>query len=452
MGLDTLSTEILLTILELLPPLDVFCAVRASPTIYRTFIAYKSHLLNHTLRETIHPACRADAYTALDAQNISRLIKSGEPIAKVKLECFSIFSSDRTRRRQNHDEFKIDNPKLDTLFRLHVSIERLIDSYCHWTIANLSSREKPTPLQTTTAHRRANLSSTERGRLQRAFYRCEIYTRFQRVLHMLDKGAALNFSQIVLSFVSQFTLYEFEELVSVQQFLAQFIRSLCEKVEDDLFSHVTSGSVDAGVDKDLSTNASTKACNVGKLLDECGLSFFTKSYRDIYHSGHVKLLISCGLPYIMSLSLMKPQVLKHALLKSDMDSRGSTATDFFSQGGLDIDSCDEKQKGVLLRGELVDITHDKIDSPNLGWVWGSSFQDFVKPDSPAMFDLRDQGYVFWDKERLQESGLVSKPYVVSVGANYFPAGHHGPFVSLSVEERLDGLELNPEVLRKWKNE
>ncbi|KAJ5856421.1 uncharacterized protein N7529_010365 [Penicillium soppii] len=452
MALDALSTEILLTIFEYLSPLDLYCAIRASRAIYRTFIAYKHHLLHHTLREAIHPACRADTYTALDAQNIPRLIRSGETIAKVKLECFSVFSSDRSRRRQNHDEFKLDDTKLDTLFSLHVTIERLIDSYCLWATGNLSSREKPALLQTTFTHQRTNLSFTERGRLQRAFYRCELYTRFQHVLSKLDKGAALNFSQIILSFVSQFTLYEFEELVSVQQFLAQYIRSLCKKVEDDLFSHIQSNSVDVGIAQGIPLDDAKKPQNVSKLLDDCGLSFFTKSYRELYLSGHVKLLISCGLPYILSLGLMKPQKLKQAILKLDMDSPESTATDFFSQGGLDIDSCGEEQKNILLRGKLVNITHDRIDGPNLGWVWGSSFQDSIKPDTPAMFDLRDRGYVFWDKERLEKSGLVSEPFVVPVGANYFPLGHHDPFVRPSVEERLNGLEVNLEVLRKWKDE
>jgi hypothetical protein len=54
MALGTLSTENLLTILECLSPLDLFFAVRASPTIYRSFTAYKHHLLNHTLRKAIH--------------------------------------------------------------------------------------------------------------------------------------------------------------------------------------------------------------------------------------------------------------------------------------------------------------------------------------------------------------------------------------------------------------
>jgi hypothetical protein len=450
MGLDTLSTEILLTILECLSPLDIFLAVRASPIIYRTFIAYKHHLLAHTLGNAIHPACRADVYTALDAQNIPRLIKS-KPISKVRLECFSIFSSDRNRRRQDYVEFNLDAFNLDTLFHLHLTIERLIDKYCNWTIPNLFSREKPAPLQATSVHQRANLSSTEEGRLQRAFYRCEIYTRFQRVLHTLDKGAALNFSQIVLSFVSQFTLYEFEELVSVQQFLAQFIASLCEKVEDDFLSHIRSVSVDAGVAQGGTTDE-TESRDVRKLLNDCGLSFFTKAYRDAHHCGHVKLLISCGLPYIMSLSLVEPRALRNAILQSDRDSRGCTATGFFSQGGLDIDSCDQEQKDIRLRGKLVDITVDTVNTSNLGWLWGSSFQENVPPDSPAMFDLRDCGYVFWDKKRLQESGLVSEPFVVSVGASYFPLGHRGPFVRKSVEERLGGVEFDSDVVINWLNE
>lgn len=448
--IHSLSTEILLTILECLSPLDLFSATRASPILYRTFIAYKQHLLGYTLRQAIHPACRADVHTALDAQNIPKLIKSGESITKAKAECFSLFATDRTRRRRNIDQFSVDNANLDTLFYLHINIERLIDSYCHWSMGNLTSHhEKPTQFQTTTVHRRATLSSTEQARLQRAFYRYEIYARFQRVLHLLtDKSAALNFSQIVLSFISQFTLYEFEEIISVRQFLAQFIRSLCERVEDDFVaSHSLTDSVGAGVEKE----ASGKAVST-KDQDLDGLSFFTKSYRDTHHFDHVKFLVSCGLPYVLRLSLMEPQALEHAMLDSYIESRKNTVMDFFFQGGLDIESCDEKQKDIVLRGKLVSISRDEVGSCNLGWKWGTSFPEFVKSDTPAMFDLRNQGYVFWDQGRLQDSGLVNEPYVVHVGTNYFPPGHRGPFLGPSVEERLCGLGVDSEALRELKDE
>lgn len=448
--IDSLSTEILLTILECLSPLDLFSAIRASPIVYRTFIAYKQHLLRHTLRQAIHPACGADIHTALDAQNIPKLIKSGESITRVKAECFSLFATDRTRRRRNIDQFSVDNANLDTLFYLHVNVERLIDSYCHWSLGNLTSHhEKPTQFQTTTVHPRATLSSTEQARLQRAFYRYEIYARFQRVLHLLtDKSGALNFSQIVLSFISQFTPYEFEEIISVRQFLAQFIRSLCERVDDDVVaSCYLPDSVGAGVEKEVSGNA--VSMKIEGLKD---LSFFAKSYRDTHHLDHVKFLASCGLPYVFRLSLMEPQALKHAILNSYVESRNNTVMDFFFQGGLYIESCDEKQKDIVLRGKLVSIPRDEVSSCNLGWKWGTSFPEFVKPDTPAMFDLRNQGYVFWDQERLQESGLVNEPYVVHVGTKYFPPGHRGPFLGPSVEERLGGLGIDTEVLRELEDE
>lgn len=127
-----------------------------------------------------------------------------------------------------------------------------------------------------------------------------------------------------------------------------------------------------------------------------------------------------------------------------MDSRENTVTDFFSQDGLDITSCDEERQNVVLKGKLVSIPCDEVSSCNLGWKWGTSFHDFVKPDSPAMFDLRNQGYVFWDQKRLQESGLVNEPNVVRVGANYFPPGNRGPFMRPSVEERLGGLWVDSE--------
>ncbi|KAJ5467394.1 hypothetical protein N7475_005146 [Penicillium sp. IBT 31633x] len=450
MALDRLSTEILLAILECLSsPLDLLPAVHASSTIYRIYIAYKQHLRQHTLHQAISPACQADVYTALNAQNIPNSINSGRGLAKIKAECFSLFADDRIRRRQNNDQFSVPKEKLDTLFHLHVKLERLIDMYCHWSLGNLASHPaKPTPFELRNTRPRADLSDAERARLQRAVYRCEIYARFQRVLHLLtDKSAALNFSQIVLSFVSQFTLYEFEEIVSTQQFLAQFVRSLCQKVEDDVLKFCYStGTLDAGVEKESLDKATT---NQHQYPDD--LSFFTKAYRDTHHSGHVKFLISCGLPYLLHLSLLDTHALKTIILSSYMKSRENTITDFFSQDGLEIESCDEKMKNTVLRGKLVSIPVDETGSMNLGWKWATSFHDFAKPDSPAMFDLRNQGYVFWDQERLRESEIVSEPHVVCVGANYFPPGHRGPFLTPSVEERLGGLEVDYEVLRKWRD-
>ena len=441
MAIDVLSPEILLTILELLTPLDILRATHASALLHRTFTAYKHHLLRHTLRESIHPSCRADLYTALDAQRIPQLLKAGETLTKVKLECFSLFSADRARRRQSHHELEVNDDKLDTLFYLQADIECLIDAYCDWSLKNLSChREKPSQYNSTNSHPRSNLSPTEVGRLQRAFYRCEVYTRFQRVLNLLGKAAALNFSQIVLSFVSQFTLYEFEEFVCIQQFIAQFIRSIWERVEDDFLSCFQSSAAGSSSD--------TK--DIGKLLDGSGLSLFTKSYRENDYSSFVKHLISCGLPYILHLSLMETQKLKNVILESYPDWRGFAGTEFFSQGALDLDSCSEKQREVRLRGNIVDISEDTLDGPNLGWKWGTSFQDFVKCDSPALFDVRDRGYVFWDRERLQESGMVNEPVVVCVGADYLPPGHNGSFLRSSVEERLDGFDVDSEVLRKWK--
>lgn len=48
--------------------------------------------------------------------------------------------------------------------------------------------------------------------------------------------------------------------------------------------------------------------------------------------------------------------------------------------------------------------------------------------------------------------MIDEPFVVSVGANYFPAGHHDLFLRASVEERLDMLEFDSESLSKWKDE
>lgn len=457
MALESLSPEILLITLEYISsPLDLIAAVHASPNLYRTFVAYKPHLQGYTLARAIHPACRADAYSALDVQRIPQHIKSGTKIAKLKAECFSIFATDRKRRSQNHDEFKVDNDKLETLFNFQANVERLIDTFCHWSLGNLFSADRDhSPLPPPATIPRARLSHTERARLQRAFYRCEVFARFHRVLQLQDKSSAMNFIQILMSYGSQFRQHEFEEIICVRQFLAKCVESLCERVEDDFLAFYTKkGLFDAGVEKNPVQELDTPTENddTGRVLKDCGLSLLTRDYRDApYHDNHVKYLVSCGPAYILSLSELPPRDLKHVLFKSESYSHDLDINDYFVTGGVINNKLDERSETTLYRGKVVSIDHDEVDKHNLGWKWGTSFATGVKPDSRSNVLLRNMGYVFWDMGRLGDSGLVAEPYVVAIGADCFPAGYKRPFSRASVEDQLSRWKVDVKVLREWKD-
>ncbi|KAJ6070059.1 hypothetical protein N7499_011946 [Penicillium canescens] len=458
MALESLSPEILLITLEYISsPLDLIAAVHASPSLYRTFIAYKQHLQGNTLTRAIHPTCRADAYSALDVQRIPQQIKSGTKIGKLKAECFSIFATDRKRRSQKHDEFKADNDKLETLFNFQASVERLIDTFCHWSLGNLFSADQDhSPLPPPATIPRARLSHTERARLQRAFYRCEVYARFHRVLQLQDKSSAMNFIPILMSYGSQFQLHEFEEMICVRQFLAKCVESLCERVEDDFLAFYTGkGLFDAGVGKKPAQELDipTENYDTGKAFKDCGLSLLTRDYRNApYHDNHVKYLVSCGPAYILSLNELPPRELKHVLLKSERHSHDLDINDYFVTEGMINDRLDERSEMTLYRGKVVSIDRDEVDKHNLGWKWGTSFATGVKPDSPSNVLLRNMGYVFWDVRRLVDSGLVAEPYVVAIGTDCFPAGYKRPFSRGSVEEQLSQRKVDLEVLRQWKDE
>ncbi|OQD83605.1 hypothetical protein PENANT_c016G02819 [Penicillium antarcticum] len=461
MALESLSPEILLLTLEnISSPLDLVAAVHASPNLYRTFIAYRQHLQRNTLTRAIHPTCRADAYSALDAQIIRRQIKSGVKITKLKAECFSIFATDRKRRSQNHDVFKVDNDNLETMFNFQANVERLIDTFCHWSLRHLfpndhDQNHSPVPSPTTTP--RAKVSHTERARLQRAFYRCEIFARFHRVLQLQDKSSAMNFIQILMSFSSQFQQHEFEEIICVRQFLAKFVEALCERVEDDFLAFYSEkGLLDAGVERKSDQEDDTPSGNddagIGKTLKGCGLFLLTTNYRGApFHDNHVKYLISCGPAYILSLNNLPSRDLKHVLLKSERHSHDLDINDYFVTGGMTNDNMDEKSKTTLYHGKVVSIDCDEVDQHNLGWKWGTSFDTHVKPDSPSNALLRDMGYVFWDAGRLVDSGLVAEPYVVAIGAECFPPGYKRAFSRPSVEKRLCGGKADADMMREWRD-
>ncbi|KAJ5773305.1 hypothetical protein N7457_008201 [Penicillium paradoxum] len=451
MALEDLPTEILLLILESLSsPVDLLSATRASPVLHCTFITYKKHLLRHNLLQAIHPACRADVYSALDAQSIPKLITSGESLARIKSEGFSFFARDRGRRGSSGYQFKLDDEQVETLFRLHVGIERLIDCYCQWSLGNLQAHQvKPTQFDANAVYPRADLSTTERVRLQRAFYRCDIHARFRQVLHLLsDNSSSLSYAQSVLSFVSQFAFHEFEEIFCVKQFLAQYVRSLCERVEDDFIASFSPNALPGRGTKRQSAYKPPQTKNL--YPDE--LSFFTNKYRESQHADHVKFITSYGLSYLLHLNQLGPRALKYAILESYADSLKDTVTDFINTCGLLIESCDKEERDTVLRGRLVSIPGDLVSSINLGWKWATSFEEFPRPNSPAMFDLRNRGYVFWDQGRLQASGLVNEPVRVCIAAYYFPPGHEEPFLRPSVEDRFAGFELDHKALTEWKDE
>jgi hypothetical protein len=459
MALESLSPEILLMTLEyIFSPLDLIAAVRASPSLYRTFTAYKEHLQRNTLARAIHPACRADAYSALDVQSIPKQIKAGAKISKLKAQCFSIFANDRKRRSQNHDEFKPDNYKLEKLFNFQANFEHLIDVFCYWSMKNLSSIDKyqgHSPLPPPATIPRAKLSPTEQARLQRAFYRCEVFSRFHRVLQFQDKSSAMNFIQILMSYGSQFPQHEFEEIICVRQFLAKCVESLFKQVEGDFIALYTEkGLFDAGVEKrsDQKTDTPTNYDGIGKVLRDCALFPLTNDYRDApYHDKHVKYLISHGPAYILSLNVLPPRDLKRVLFNSEIQSHDLDFNDYFVTGGLINDEVDDRPKKKRYRGKMVSIERDEVDTHNLGWNWGTNFDTGVKPDSPSNVLLRDMGYVFWDMGRLVDSGLVAEPYVVYNGAEYFPPGYNGPFSWPSLEQRLSGWKIDRATVLEWRD-
>ncbi|KAJ5776513.1 uncharacterized protein N7511_001524 [Penicillium nucicola] len=460
MALESLAPEILLIILEhVFSPLDMIAAINASPNLYRSYIAYKQHLQENILTRAIHPTCRADAYTALDVQNIQRQITSGTKITKLKAECFSIFVTDRKRRSRNHGVFKVDDDKLETLFNLQASTERLIDTFCHWSLRNLFSKDHDhPPLPPSTTIPRANLSYTEQARLQRAFYRCEVFARFHRVLQLQDKSSAMNFIQIVMSFGSQFRQHEFEEIVCIRQFLAKCVESLCETLEDDFTTFCSKKSLlDAGVERkpdhkyDTLIEKDNTGTPLSKTFKDCGLFLFTNEYRSTpYHDNHVKYLVSCGPAYILSLNNLPPRDLRDVLVKSQRYSNDLDVNDYFVTGTMIDENIDKISRKSFYYGKVVSIDRDEVDSHNLGWEWGTSFDTDVKPDSPSNAILRDMGYVFWDVGRLVDSGLVIEPYVVALGTEFFPPGFKRAFSRPSVEERLFGWKLDTNVLREWR--
>lgn len=58
--------------------------------------------------------------------------------------------------------------------------------------------------------------------------------------------------------------------------------------------------------------------------------------------------------------------------------------------------------------ELQEINKDLDGKPNVAWTWSSDYRDERWYFSPLTEDLRAWGYVFWDKERLDDWGVLDE--------------------------------------------
>ena len=261
------------------------------------------------------------------------------------------------------------------------------------------------------------LSTREHGRLQRALCRFEIYrSLFARCTETLNhesrSGSRKCLWEPVLTpdeqgefYLAQYPDYQVEEIACVRDYLFRRLR----------------GALD-GLEHHYTENLSLQVFTFGRGVDwECALDssgYYLFSRRGKHdQSAHLEHLMSLGLPYV------------RRILQSS--SRGKTQRDLLIRHTYPVwephrmahNFITEALSGCIDNPAAQGVTYREEGDPPWEYEMDEEIElglpdawQWANPEGPpptlggegAFRAFRDFGYVFWDKARLQESGIYRR--------------------------------------------
>lgn len=192
---------------------------------------------------------------------------------------------------------------------------------------------------------------------------------------------------------------------------------------EDLFDILGRKLVDDVVSDVNQRGAAMNAFSAGETDEEDGLWLVSRFdyvhdeyvFSDAgkeYQEKHITFLASLTLPF------------QQKLFETDIDNRRRLMFkyQYYGEDYLGkileetniMDGVFGAENNQLLHNEPLEFQGDELNYRNLAFLWAS----YMKPSPyyclPCNFNLRNCGYVFWDADRLNRSGLTKdpRPYVM----------------------------------------
>ncbi|KAI9751213.1 MAG: hypothetical protein M4579_006161 [Chaenotheca gracillima] len=442
---------------------------RAWPAFYRAFTAAKPLILASVLESTIHVDALPDALAALQASKLARLHKVREDQyakrgphnddADIRQQITSFLDDYRSRRERHSPAWRKRQPSIGrgSYFKTsdpHEGDSLIVDP----------------------------LSMTERGRIQRAFFRFEIFRKIfpARGTHSRIKPLFDERSQSDL-FLPNFHPWEIEELICICQYLIRTIEHVFDEIEDDFVDTILKASASKpprtgktwkrtlSMSLDSSDKPSGRS---GPSIDDRGLdprqrlgeegllsikekelgytdmgsldwhclNFFEDSGRRLDHKERIPTLIYRGLPFLkcyLGLDKSRRSSLTQSVhsplfwpflpdvLKARLDFPQDDSTTFASSDG-----------------------GDTLQTSNLGWKWARK-----EGHDPNEYGAKADGLIrTWD----YSSGMLDEPFpkqpLLSPGGRVRQSDR---YKMPSAERRLAGVRVLHETLedmsyKSWK--
>lgn len=386
-------------------PDELHALIRSSPRLLQVFLLNKQKILSAVARRQFHPAVLPDALI------FAKISQCAQPLSSNAAKRF--YKIDQNELREWTDTIT-SIAEVVTLCDLARNVKFFVEDYASNTLGIMKAIGEPRDFCRIPSDwpeeklMRSNLSSTDIGRLERAFVRFEVCRHFlarctskERIRrHETGLKRSSEAEEQATFYLQQFPDFQITEINCIRDYLSRRLRCICYKLEDiacDTLTYEDFDFHDPLEDHDA---------------EQSDIYIFTEDGLE-YQNVHFEYLMSLGLPYI------------RRLFESDWGEKWFLFTQyhshriFLTNRSQLLSIAIEKLGKNPVRGDipLLARTDPPYEYPpdtiiELGvpdaWQW-------AHPRAPPRWlserrvkGLRDWGFVFWDLERLQKSGILQQ--------------------------------------------
>ncbi|KAL8794898.1 MAG: hypothetical protein Q9195_002610 [Heterodermia aff. obscurata] len=410
--MERLPAEVQTDILKYLPTTRALRSlIYASPRYYQVFRASRESILSEHIKNIISMEAMPQA---LIASSEARDPPVGLSFHEVE-ESLVLFNKDVLHSFSMEMKLPISNSV--RLVKLNNSIIYHMEHFVGYTLQNLYvCSASISPKFTTAGIARKSISETEHIRLQRAFYRVDL---FCYLFHSSDKFNHKTHKQIAskaqeAEFLSPLPPWEVEEIACVWYYVRKRLENLFDRLEDSFVKTALEGShlgikdalavedrealLKEAHDNSKKLYTSQESVNISH-MDGCFFEggandFLRNQAKRFSHDKHIEYLASMGLAFLHRLFDADPKeqlriVLENTCSRSEVKFLSTALNVYCNKAAQRHANWDDDG-----------ITLDEYLRPNHGFQWARTALGTSYP-CRHKGGLRSLGYVFWDSPRLR---------------------------------------------------
>ncbi|KAL9602317.1 MAG: hypothetical protein Q9219_001883 [cf. Caloplaca sp. 3 TL-2023] len=375
-SLDSLSPELQAQIMcDLDSMTTLHSLIRASPRFYQVFRARKEYLLTQLIFQRFNPGILDDVWNlALSSQcpDSTDTYKVWETMNSFRYDPESIPA-------------QLPLPMIIPLCKLLPSIQWFVQDIQNQSFAFLGNFVTQLGLTQDPQVLSSELSAVERGRIQRALCRFETYR------HLFAAYTAnATFPRSTTEIGRFLRLYDIdgpEEIACIRDYVIRRLWNIFKSIEDDALAEKSDEDPIRAMSKQVEPFP--------------WLSYPAKSI----HTKFMEHFMSKGLSFLQKIFESS------GLERADLVIRGSKIHRYYLSDALpdplrDGDTPDEFDDGPMeCEG---DFLGDELENLAQGLFWANRGKVPLRYGRQPLQGLRQWGYMFWDKQRLEASGVMEK--------------------------------------------